>query len=152
MSFGRSGGSQCTGGLSHHRPVGGNRESSCASRNKKAEPRTEKLWCKWLMSSLPMVPVSHVPVSRARKCRNGNSAFSKKTLPLKRWFQATDGSIAREPIRMPPESKWASRLWRRSRWEMPHGGVCKEHRGGFLLSRYSDEEESLIKMRIADSF
>lgn len=77
---------------------------------------------------------------------------SVKTLPLKRWFQATDGSIAREPFRMPPESKWASRLWRRSRWEMPHGGVCKKHRGGFLLSRYSDEEESLIKTRIADSF
>lgn len=65
-------------------------------------------------------------------------------LPLKRWFQATDGSIAWEPIRMQPESKWASRLWRHSRWEMPHG-VCKEHRGGFLLSRYSMRKKVLSR-------
>lgn len=69
---------------------------------------------------------------------------SVKMLPLKRWFQATDGSIAWEPIRMQPESKWASRLWRHSRWEMPHG-VCKEHRGGFLLSRYSMRKKVLSR-------
>lgn len=132
MTFGESVDSYCTGGLTHHRPGGGNCGSSCAPRNKKGQLRTEELW-------LFLCDRSHLyrwyPLAM-RASAGMETLCSVKMLLLKLWFQATDGSIAQEPMRMQPESKWASRLWRHSRWEMPQG-VCEEHRGGFLLSRYS---------------